>query len=60
VAAVPKVPPQKLGEKKRYAIAQAVSHRFPNAAAGVRFQARSYGICGGQSGAGIGFLSTSV
>jgi hypothetical protein len=34
------------------AIAQAVSRRFPTAASRVR----SYGICGGQSGSGAGFL----
>jgi hypothetical protein len=36
------------------AIAQAVSRRLPTAAARVRAQARSCGICGGQSGTGAG------
>jgi hypothetical protein len=38
------------------AIAQAVSRRLPTAAARVRAQVRSCGICGGQRGTGIGFL----
>jgi hypothetical protein len=38
------------------AIAQAVCRRFPTAAARVRAQVRSCGICGGQSGTGAGFL----
>jgi hypothetical protein len=38
------------------AIAQAVSRLFLNAAAWVRFQVKSCGICGGQSGAGAVFL----
>jgi hypothetical protein len=38
------------------AIAQAVSHRLPIAAARVRSQVRSRGICGGQSGTAAGFL----
>jgi hypothetical protein len=43
------------------AVAQAVSRRLPTAAARVCAQVRLCGICGGQSGAGAGFLkSTSV
>jgi hypothetical protein len=43
------------------AVAQAVSHRLPNAAARVRAQIRSCGICGGQRGAGGRFsLSTEL
>jgi hypothetical protein len=38
------------------AIAQAVSRRFPTAAARVRDGFRSSGIFGGQSGTGVGFL----
>jgi hypothetical protein len=38
------------------AIAQAVSRRLPTAAARVRAQVRSCGICGGQSDSGTGFL----
>jgi hypothetical protein len=37
-------------------IVQAVSHRLPRAAARVRSYVRSCGVCGGQSGAGAGFL----
>jgi hypothetical protein len=37
-------------------IAQAVSRRLPTAAARVRARVWSCGICGGQSGAGAGFL----
>jgi hypothetical protein len=37
-------------------IAQAVSHWIPTAAARVRALVWSCGICGGQSGAGAGFL----
>jgi hypothetical protein len=39
------------------AIAQAVSRRLPTAAARVRSQVRSCGICGGQSGTGADFLN---
>jgi hypothetical protein len=38
------------------AIAQAVSRRLPTAAARVRSQVMSCGVCGGQSGTGAGFL----
>jgi hypothetical protein len=38
------------------AMAQAVSHRLPTAAARVLAQVRSCGICGGQGGTGAGFL----
>jgi hypothetical protein len=38
------------------AVAQAVSRRLPTAAARVRAQVRSCGICGGHSGSGAGFL----
>jgi hypothetical protein len=38
------------------AIAQAVSRWLPTAAARVRARVCSCGICGGQSGAGLGFL----
>jgi hypothetical protein len=41
---------------KGRAIAQAVSRWLPTAAARVRAQIWSCGICGGQSGAGAGFL----
>jgi hypothetical protein len=38
------------------AIAQAVIRRLPTAAARVRVQVRSCGVCGGQRGAGAGFV----
>jgi hypothetical protein len=38
------------------AIAQAVSHRFPTAAARVLSQVNSCRICGGHSGTGIGLF----
>jgi hypothetical protein len=41
---------------KSRAIAQAVVCRLPTAAARVRAQVRSCGICGGQSGSGAGFF----
>jgi hypothetical protein len=37
-------------------MAQAVSRWLPTAAALVRFQLKSRGICGGQSGSGAGFF----
>jgi hypothetical protein len=39
-----------------HAIAQAVSRRLPIATVRVRALVRSYGICGGRSGIGAGFL----
>jgi hypothetical protein len=39
----------------RRAVAQAVSRWLPNAAARVRVRA-AFGVCGGQSGTGAGFL----
>jgi hypothetical protein len=46
----------KLTKNDGRAIAQAVSRLLPTAAARVRAQVWSSGICGGQSGAGAGFL----
>jgi hypothetical protein len=40
----------------RLVVAQAVSRRLPTTAARIRAQVRSCGICGGQSGNGVGFL----
>jgi hypothetical protein len=40
----------------RRAIAQVVSRRLPNAAAWVRSQVKTCGICGGQTGTGACFL----
>jgi hypothetical protein len=37
-------------------LAQVVSRRLPTAAARIRAQVRSRGICGGQSDTGVGFL----
>jgi hypothetical protein len=37
-------------------IAQAISRWFPTAAARAQTRVQSCGICGGQSGAGVGFL----
>jgi hypothetical protein len=45
-----------LPQHKGRAIAQEVSRRLPTAAARVRAQVRSCGICGGQSGTGACFL----
>jgi hypothetical protein len=44
------------GLQEGHAIAQAVSRWLPTAAARVRSRIWSSGICGGQSGAGAGFL----
>jgi hypothetical protein len=44
----------------RRAIAHVVSHWLPTVVAQVQALVRSCGICGGQSGTGAGFLSTSV
>jgi hypothetical protein len=51
---VPPSPTTSLSDGR--AIAQAVNRRLPTAAARVRAQVRSCGICGGQSGTGEGFL----
>jgi hypothetical protein len=45
-----------LGFEVGRAIAQAVSRRLLNAAAPVRAQAKSFGICGGQNGTVVGLL----
>jgi hypothetical protein len=42
--------------RRNHAIAPAVSHRLPTAAARVRAQVGSCGICGGNSGTGPRFL----
>jgi hypothetical protein len=47
---------ERRGEPNFFAIAQAVSRWLPTAAARVRVRVWSCGICGGQSGAGAGFL----
>jgi hypothetical protein len=47
---------QDLTIRKGRAIAQAVSRWLPTAAARVRARVWSSGICGGQNGAGAGFL----
>jgi hypothetical protein len=46
----------KVSTKFGRAVAQEVSRWLPTAAARVRAQVRTCGICGGQSGAGAGFL----
>jgi hypothetical protein len=48
--------PRGLRHEMGRAIAQAVSRRLPTAAARVRSQVRSCGICGGKNGTGAGFL----
>jgi hypothetical protein len=42
--------------RKVACIAQAVSRRLPTASARVRSQVRLFGICGGQSGTGAGYI----
>jgi hypothetical protein len=49
------ITPDKPWYNKGGAVAQGVSRWFPTAAARIRAQVRSYGVCGGQSGAGSGF-----
>jgi hypothetical protein len=56
VAVIENCGPGKLRHRQGRAIAQAVSRRLSTAAARVRAQVRSCGICGGQSGSGVGFL----
>jgi hypothetical protein len=51
-----KLPHALLSQARGRAIAQAVSRWLPTAAAQVRARVWSSGICGGQSGAGAGFL----
>jgi hypothetical protein len=46
----------KISRHEGRVIAQAVSRRLPTAAARVRGRVRSWGMCGGQSGTGTGFL----
>jgi hypothetical protein len=45
-----------MGSVLGLAIVQTVSRWFPTAAARVRARVWTVGICGGQSGAGVGFL----
>jgi hypothetical protein len=47
--------PRRRRRKKGRAVAQAVSRWLPTTAARVRVRA-AYGVCGGQSGIGVGFL----
>jgi hypothetical protein len=55
----PRLPANDAADKDKWtgrAIAQAVTRRFPTAAARVRGRFMSCGICGGQSGIGASFL----